>query len=194
MVIDDDAPVSRAERRRRSESAILDAARQLFADVGYERTTIRAVAQRAGVDAALVMQNFGSKDGLFAAAVRWSVPTGDLTGADRGDLSRMALQHALDAFDDPVRRPAAEALLRSCFTHPGAREVLRDEVMRHTQAEVAATIGGADAGLRAALLNAVTLGVTISRYLLEDPAVAHVDPADLHRILGPALDVLAGTA
>lgn len=190
---DDDQTLSRAERRRRSESAILDAARKLFADVGYERTTIRAVAQRAGVDAALVMQNFSSKDGLFAAAVRSSVPTGDLTGAELQDLPRMALQHALDAFDDPAGRPAAEALLRSCFTHPAAQEVLRDEVMRHAQAQVAATIGGADAGLRAALLNAVTLGVTISRYLLEDPTVADAEPADLHRILGPALEALAGT-
>ncbi|WP_218612380.1 TetR/AcrR family transcriptional regulator [Pseudonocardia sp. KRD291] len=189
MIEVDTAP-SRAERRRRSEATILDAARHLFAEVGYERATIRAVAQRAGIDPALVMQNFGSKDGLFAAAVRWSVPTEGLTGADRGELPRMALEHALDAFDNPNLRPAAEALLRSCLTHPAAEAVMRDEVMRQAQAQVAATIGGADAALRAALLNAVTLGLTISRYLLADPAVADAEPADLQRLLGPALQAL----
>lgn len=193
MIEGDTAP-SRAERRRRSEATILDAARHLFAELGYERTTIRAVAERAGIDPALVMQNFGNKDRLFAAAARWSVPLDDLTGADHGELHRMALQHALDAFDNPDLRPAAEALLRSCLTHPAARTVMRDEVMRPAQARVAATIGGADAALRAALLNALTLGLTISRYLLEDPVVADAEPADLHRILGPAVQALVGPA
>lgn len=191
MIEDDTAP-SRAERRRRSEATILDAARRLFAESGYERTTIRAVAERAGVDPALVMQNFGNKDGLFAAAVRWSVPVDDLTAADRVALPRTALQHALDAFDDPDLRPAAEALLRSCLTHPAAAAVLRDEVMRPAQSEVATTVGGPDAALRAALLNAVTLGLTISRYLLADPVVAAAEPADLERLLGPALQALVG--
>lgn len=63
-------PITRDERRRRSETAILGAARALFAETGFERATIRAVAARAGVDPALVMQYYGSKEGLFAAATR----------------------------------------------------------------------------------------------------------------------------
>jgi AcrR family transcriptional regulator len=65
-------PTTRDERRKRTEAAILEAARALFAETGYERATIRAVAGAAGVDPALVMQHFGSKEGLFAAAARWS--------------------------------------------------------------------------------------------------------------------------
>ena len=38
------ADLSRDERRQRSESAILEAAGELFAETGYERTTIRTVA------------------------------------------------------------------------------------------------------------------------------------------------------
>ena len=52
--------VTRAEQRRRTEARILTAARQMFADVGYDRTTIRAVAAAVGVDAGLVMHYFGS--------------------------------------------------------------------------------------------------------------------------------------
>ena len=62
----------RDERRRRTEATILEAARELFAADGFERTTIRGVAARAGIDPALVMQHFGSKEGLFAASTRWS--------------------------------------------------------------------------------------------------------------------------
>src|SRR5690606_11899482 len=57
-------------RGRRSEARILEAARSLFAEVGYERATIRAVAGAAGVDPALVMQYFGGKQELFQRAVQ----------------------------------------------------------------------------------------------------------------------------
>src|SRR5277367_2506109 len=49
------------------ERAILDAARTLFARLGYERTTMRAVGRAAGVDPSLIAAYFGNKDGLFAA-------------------------------------------------------------------------------------------------------------------------------
>lgn len=185
---------TRAERRNRSEAAILDAARALFAEHGFDRTTIRAVAERAGVDPALVMQNFGNKDRLFAAAARWSVPVDQLTGATREELPHAALQHVLDAFENADQRLEAEALLRSAFTHPTARDLLRDQVMGQAQGPVAATIGGGDGELRAALLNACTLGLTISRYLIGTPAIVDANPADLHRILGPALSAIVDPA
>src|SRR4029453_5852683 len=61
-------PGSRAEQRRRPEMRILDAATQVFFSAGYDRTTIRAVASAAGVDAGLVMHYFRSKQELFR---RW---------------------------------------------------------------------------------------------------------------------------
>src|SRR5690242_14376813 len=54
-----------------TREAILDAARRRFAEAGYDQTSIRAVAADAGVNPALVMQFFGSKEALFQAAVRW---------------------------------------------------------------------------------------------------------------------------
>src|SRR5260221_1839792 len=62
-------PGSRAEQRRRTEARILDAATQVFFSAGYDRTTIRAVASAAGVDAGLVMHYFGSKQGLFRRVI-----------------------------------------------------------------------------------------------------------------------------
>lgn len=59
---------SGAESRQR----ILDAARALFRERGYAGTTVRAVAAEAGVDSAMVFYFFGTKQGLFAAAVDMS--------------------------------------------------------------------------------------------------------------------------
>src|SRR5918995_1357732 len=59
--------------RRPGESgtrdAIADAARRRFAEVGYERATIRAIAGDAAVDPALVLHFFGSKQELFASVM-----------------------------------------------------------------------------------------------------------------------------
>jgi AcrR family transcriptional regulator len=48
---------------------ILNAARELFAANGYGDTTTRQVAQRAGVAEQSVFSHFGSKQGLYEAAV-----------------------------------------------------------------------------------------------------------------------------
>ena len=53
-----------------ARQAVLDAARELFAGLGFERTTMRAVAARAGVDPALIYHYFDDKDGLLFAALQ----------------------------------------------------------------------------------------------------------------------------
>ncbi|TDC35074.1 TetR/AcrR family transcriptional regulator [Kribbella albertanoniae] len=189
----EDERISRADRRRRTEEAIVTAARRQFGELGYERTSIRGVAAEAGIDPALVMQLFGNKEALFSAAASAGVGLEALTGATTSELARAAAAHLFADFEDAERRGGAEALLRSCLTHPAAGAVLRDQVMAPTQAAVAATIGGDDAELRAAVLNACTLGVTIARYLLEDPVLAAADRTDVERILGPALEAIVST-
>src|SRR5207244_1027279 len=56
-----------------TKEAILAAARARFGDLGYDRATIRGIAADAGVDAALVHHFYGTKDQLFAAAMRLPV-------------------------------------------------------------------------------------------------------------------------
>jgi hypothetical protein len=62
--------------------------------------------------------------------------------------------------------------------------------MSAAQATVARNIGGEDAALRAAVLNACALGVIIARYLLEDPVLAGASREDLTRIMGRALPAI----
>ena len=181
----------RDERRRRTEGSILEAARELFSEVGFERATIRAVASRAGIDPALVMQYFGSKEQLFAAAARWTVPHEGMRAADREGLPAAALADLFQVFEgDAGQREGAAALMRNCLTHPAAAAVMRDEVMCERAAEVAATIGGPDAELRAGLMGACMIGLGISRYLLEIEPLASASPADVERLMAPVLRTL----
>ena len=59
-----------ARKSERTRAAILKAAQELFAELGYARTTVRDIAARAAIDPAMVMRYFGSKDALFARRPR----------------------------------------------------------------------------------------------------------------------------
>ena len=177
---------SREERRRRTEATILQAARELFAELGFERATIRGVASRAGVDPALVMQYFGSKEGLFSASARWHVDQKRISRASRGDLPHTVLEDLLASGEDE----GAMALLRNCLTHDAARDVVRDEVICETHATVARTIGGPDAELRAGVLAGLVLGMTIGRNVMKVPALADASREDLERVLLPLIEGL----
>ncbi|MFG1604147.1 TetR family transcriptional regulator [Actinoplanes sp. NPDC049265] len=104
--------MKRAEQRRRTEARILAAARHLFAAVGYDRTTIRAVAAAAEVDAGLVMHYFGSKDALFAQATA-ETATGatGATGAAEGGAteSEAGATDTAESGADAMTRPPTTA-------------------------------------------------------------------------------------
>jgi AcrR family transcriptional regulator len=183
-------PVPREERRRRTECAILEAAREQFAEQGFERTTIRSVAAQAGIDPALVMQYYKNKEGLFAASAGWHIDHKRLSEASLAEIPLTSLDDLFSGFEDPQRRDGAIALLRNCLTHEGALGVIRDDVMCEPQEMVARTIGGDDAELRAGLLGAMMIGITIAKYLLEIPAVKAASREDLERIMVPVLSAL----
>ena len=85
----------RQDAARRNRAAILDAFRDLLASDGYQPTTIRAVAEHAGVSHETVYKTFGGKPGLAKAL--W-----DVTLA--GDDQPLAM----------AKRPALLEVWRTC--------------------------------------------------------------------------------
>jgi AcrR family transcriptional regulator len=179
-------PGSRAEQRRRTEARILDAASQRFLTAGYERTTIRAVASAAGVDAGLVMHYFGSKQELFRRVIE-AVPTPEASGAS-GQAAEQILASLADRL---VSEPTASlALLRSMLTSPEAATAASAAIARY-QAHITQAIPADDASLRAAVISAITLGIIVSRHLIKSDELATADPAQVISLLRPGLLSLA---
>ncbi|HEX4811967.1 MAG TPA: TetR family transcriptional regulator [Nonomuraea sp.] len=178
-------PLPRAERRRKTEGRILDAARELFAEVGFERTTIRAVARAAEVDPALVMQYFGSKQELFRRAVRVT-PAPD-AGLDADGL----VDHLLATLTVKIGElpQGSLAMMRSMLTHPEAAASAREALARQID-RVAESIPGEDARLRAALMTVIMLGVTVGHQLLELDELREAPQEELARLLRPSLRAL----
>jgi AcrR family transcriptional regulator len=61
--------ISGVERRREQRAEILAIARRLLAEQGYERFTIRQIAERSSVTAQTLHNNFGTRTELLAAAL-----------------------------------------------------------------------------------------------------------------------------
>jgi AcrR family transcriptional regulator len=105
----------RWSRRPESRPAeILKAAFAVFAEAGYERTTIADVGKRAGVSPALVVHYFGTKAELFAAVIQ-----------DRF-ASFVAAEEALLASHRGTYRELLHRLLRRFWEHlwePGSIEL-----------------------------------------------------------------------
>src|SRR6201995_2874872 len=176
----------RAEQRRRTEARILAAASELFAASGYERTTIRAVAQAAGVDAGLVMHYFGSKQELFERVTHGARPQPDLAGSPSQVAEQILAQLAGSLETEPVH---SLAVLRSMLTHPEAAHSLGERTTRYP-AQISSPIAAPDADLRAALISAIILGVAVDRHLLKTGGLDTATPEEIINLLRPILRTL----
>ena len=165
-------------------------ARRRFLADGYQAVTMRSIAAEAGVDAALISYYFGSKKGLFGAALALSAnPPEVLLRALAGDpatLPERVLSALLHAWDDPERRAAARHG-QAAVQDPDLARLLREVLEREIVDRVAEHLGGADARLRAAAFVTQLAGVVFARYVLRVEPVATMKVDELVRHLAPGL-------
>jgi AcrR family transcriptional regulator len=175
-----------------TRDAILAAARERFSAHGFDRVRMRDVAGDAGVDVALVTYHFGSKDGLFAAALEMPQPMAALMAdvLEHGELDDFAerlLRRVLEVWDDEVTGGALVALVRSAMSHPPAAERLREFVQAELLGRIAARIGVPDADRRAALFGSQVIGLLLYRHVLHVEPVASMEREEIVRRTAPAL-------
>lgn len=180
------APERKGQRTRQR---ILAAARRVFADVGYEKATIRGIASAAEVDKSSVIQYFGSKSNLFRESVHWTIPVDELTVTNPADTAENYLRGLLAGWAAEPDGPMA-VLLRNSMTSEEALDLLREQVTDQAVSSVAATIDSPDARLRAALLSALLMGIASQRYLLRLPDLAAASDDEIVALMAPLLTAL----
>ena len=174
-----------------TREAILDAARRAFAEHGYQRATIRGVADLAGVDPALVHHYFGTKQELFVAAVQLPVnPVEQLTAvlADSPDqVGERLVGVFLSIWDHTADRSPLLALVRSAVGDEGAAAMLREFITEELVGQIAGRLGGADARLRATLVGSQLIGLAMARYIIRVEPLASAPAAQVVAAIGPTL-------
>jgi AcrR family transcriptional regulator len=175
---------------RRSDAtrvAILEAARRRFAEDGFRRATIRAIAADAGIDPSMVMRYYGSKNGLFAAAVDVELGLPDLGAAPPDMLGELVLRRFVELWETSPSDEILLTLLRSAVTDDAitdrARQLFADQVM-----PAVLRIGDpADAPRRAGLVATQILGLALCRYILRFPPVVALTVEQLIAQVSPTI-------
>ncbi|GJN99083.1 putative transcriptional regulator, TetR family protein [Mycobacterium marinum] len=179
--------VPSTERKgQRTRRRILDAARAVFAEVGYERATIRGIAAAAGVDKSSIIKYFGTKQALFHEAVHWDIPVAELSTDDAGQTTENYARAMLTAWAADPNSPMA-VLLRTSMTSEDAADILRRHITTQGVDAVAATIDASDARLRAAVAGAILMGIASQRFILRMPDLVNADIDDILRLVTPLL-------
>jgi AcrR family transcriptional regulator len=182
-----------------TREAILAAGRRRFADYGYDRATIRGIAADADVDPALIHHFFGTKEHLFAAAMRLPVVPGDLITAalatDALDPEKSLGEHLvraiLRAWDVGEIGDTFLGLLRSAATSEQALAMLREFVTETIVGRLSAgakAANPAEAQYRAALVASQVLALGLTRYVLRLEPLAAASQDELVAAIGPTLD------
>jgi AcrR family transcriptional regulator len=173
----------RSEGTRR---AILDAARATFAGRGYEQTTIRAVAAQAGVDASMVMRYFGSKAGLFTAAVTMDLDIPDLRSVPASGRGDLLVRLFVSRWEHPVHGDEMIAMLRAGVTSEIVAEQFQS-VLSQLVTEPIAALGDERAAERGTLIAAQLLGLGLCRYILRFEPLASMSADDVVAAVAPSV-------
>ena len=166
-----------------TKAVILAAARQRFAESGFERATIRAIAADANIDPSMVMRYFGSKDQLFAAAADFDLQIPDLSDVEPGDVGARLVAHFLNRWE---RDEALVVLLRSGTTNDEAAQRMR-KIFSSQLGPVIARVNPDDAPRRAGLIATQVLGLALCRYVLRLPPVVAMSHDEVVTWLGPTV-------
>ena len=177
-------PPRKIEKSARTKASIEDAARRLFAEQGYDRTTVREIAAPAEIDPALVIRYFGSKDELFSAAAEPDLHLPDLTTIDAGKIGEALVGHFLDMWEGPSGMPV---LLRSAASNESAADRLQQIFVRQVLPAVASAGPPETAGRRAGLVASQLIGLAMTRYILKLPPVVAMDRDFIVREVGKTI-------
>jgi AcrR family transcriptional regulator len=171
---------------------VLAAAREAFAERGFDGATIRGIAGAAGVDPALVHHYFGNKDKLFLAALEAPVDPGELLpevlSAPRDELGAAVVRLLLKVWDGPMQ-PAGLALLRSAVSNEWTAKLLREFLVARVLRRVVGTLGysPAERDARGALVGSQLVGLVMTRYVLKLEPIASASRESLVEAYAPTL-------
>lgn len=169
---------------------ILSAARSLFAERGYDATSLRAVARAAEVDPALVHHYFDGKSDLFSSSFELPFRPDELVP--------QVLDGPADELGERVARlfvqvwggPGAEHLvgvLRSALTHDDAARMLREFMTSTLLDGIAGGLDVEQPRTRAALCASHLVGLGMLRQVIGFAPLRELSDEELVAWLAPTL-------
>jgi AcrR family transcriptional regulator len=188
---------TRPERRRGrrpggtdTRAQLLAAARVEFAERGYEGATVRRIAERAGVDAAMVNHWFGGKEALFTASLDIPVTPAQIRAevlpGDPERLGERVVGRFLTVWDSTGGGPLA-ALIQSVAGHEEAARMLREFVKNVFIGPIVGAVAPDRVDLRGSLMGSQLIGLGMVRYVLKLEPLASAEHAVVVAAIAPTV-------
>jgi len=170
----------------RTRENILRSAQILFARRGYTTVGVREVAAEAGVNATLIRRYFGSKEGLFRAAVEDFLQVKPFLDGPRAEFGL----RAVELLKHGEEIPSALAMMMHATADPDARAMCSTLMHSHIDKPLADWLGGENALARAAQINLLWIGYMAARQVLPLPALTGEAVDETRRWLAATIQAL----
>lgn len=171
----------------RTRDAIEAAARELFTVNGFDRTTVRDIGARAGIDPSMVIRYFGSKEALFARVSAPDLHLPDLSAIDSAMIGETLVRHFLALWEGEQSGGSLPILLRSAASNEDAAEQLRAVFAAQVFPAIAWAGPAETAAMRAGLVASQILGLALTRYVLRVPPVVAMPADSIIRTIGETI-------
>ncbi|MBU1176046.1 MAG: TetR family transcriptional regulator [Alphaproteobacteria bacterium] len=181
-------------RSQGTRDRILAEARRLFAERGFERTTMRAIATAANINVSIVARYYGSKADLFALAAQLDIQLPDLSAVPPDKRGEAIVAHFIDIRERSDDSDPLMALVRSAVSHEVARQRYFDFIRKQVDQAVLSTIPKEQREEVFGLILIQLIGIGFSRYILKHPSVASLKKDILVREIGAALQKFLSNA
>jgi AcrR family transcriptional regulator len=174
-----------------TREAIRAAAAHQFAELGYDRTSLRSIAREAGVDQKLVAYFFGTKQQLFVEVVQLPfdpavvVPT--VFGGERESVGERVARFIVAVLDNPEARQPLIGLVRAAASEPEAARMVRELLTRQVIARIVEALGVDDADFRASLVGSQIVGLLTARYIVGVEPLASLPAERVAAAIAPNL-------
>ena len=173
---------------------IVDAAKRVFAEKGYDKASLRAVAREAGVDPALVHHYFDGKASLFVAAMALPFDprqVGTHASAEGASLGAGIITGFLAMWDKAEGTGSSfsscvAAMAVSPSVADSMREFVAERVWTHNPVKEGES--AAMTSRRRALVSSQLMGLAFTRYIMRISPLSTATPGHIARWAGPTLD------
>lgn len=176
------------KKSERTKTAILAVAREIFAEHGYEGATVRAIAERASIDPAMIIRYFDSKDGLFSLASEVDLGLAEIDFTTAGSVGEAVTRHFLDLWEGRGKHMGLVILLRAGATNEAAADRIR-QIFAGQVLPAAAQFGDAEtAPERASMAVSQLFGLALCRYILRLPPVTAMSFDEVVKHIAPVVE------
>jgi len=196
-------PASRKRGRRRksdgdTRAAIIRAAKESFAHAGRRAPTIRAIAERAGVDQALIFYYFGSKEKLFyemgSEGLKNFLDLRSLGSPTSSKFGTALVKAFLEQCESRSSGMSFEAFFQGAIAGSHLRPLLTQLWSEDAPTRLQVSDRDGHDNIVIGLIVSQLLGLGIARYLLKLEPLASTSVERVAAAYGPALSLLLSRA